>query len=416
MEIFYKIIHLFDHVFDQFNHKKFALYCVCIFLSSIASYASLLFLNKDGLKFVPTKLRKFLFVNAEKSDSGALQIGGIVFSLISMISITILFHWFPYLINNHQAKILGLAYLSWVGIFIYGYIDDCYEIRPIVKLTMQLGVVFLFCLRVSNVIFPENSAEAFVVLIILATAIVNGANLLDGLDTLTYKVSTVIYLAFIILAAPVNNVPAFFVAVTCFFNMSGFYFFNREPSKIHMGEIGVGSLGFSYVVLAVLIFDSYKSVNPLPFAISKAALPCVLPMVELGVSFLRRLMNNKSPFRGDKLHIHHVLHLNLKFSASNSSSIIACVYLVFVLFALILMEPFSSITSFVFLTVITTLWYFLLGKKHWFGQEFKLNLNFFEKFLIKKEVKVIPSNALSDFRIIINSSKKNEDNQDTEKK
>lgn len=410
MEFNFQLIHFFDHVFNQFNVKKFLIYTLLIFITSLVAYAILLYINKKDLKFISPKLRKFLFLNADKSDSGALQIGGIVFSLVSMLSISLLFYWFPYLINNHQAKILSLAYISWFGIFIYGYLDDCYEIRPIVKLTMQLGVIFIFCLRVSNIIYHENSALAFVILMIFATGIVNGANLIDGLDTLTYKVSTVIYLAFIILAAPVNNIPALFVAVTCLFNMTGFYFFNREPSKIHMGEIGVGSLGFSYVVLSVLIFDSYKYFNPPMFSISKALLPCALPMVELGISFLRRLYNGKSPFRGDKLHVHHILSLIHHFSASLSSSIIAGVYLLFILFSLLIMGPYTSITSFIVLIILLMLWYFIIGRKYWFVEDFKLNLDFFQRVLKKKEVKVIPSNALSDFRIII--TKKNSDDND----
>lgn len=402
MDIFEKLYFFFHHIFNQFHHKKFIAYCASIFLSSVAFYAILILIKRSKNKFISKTLCRFIFINADKSDSNALQIGGLVFSLVSMIAITLLFNWFPYLLNAHQWKILELAYSSWIGILIYGYVDDRFEIRPIVKLTMQMGIIFVFCLRVSNVVYHENSALAFAVMVFFASAVVNGSNLIDGLDTLSYKVSSVIYFCFIILSAPVMNLPALFIAITCFFNMTGFYFFNREPSKIHLGEIGASSLGFSYVILSVLIFDSYENLNPVLNSVTKAIFPCSILIVELGVSFLRRLLNNKSPFKGDKLHLHHILHEIKGFSASNSASILAAVYLLLTMLCLIVMDPFSSIVSFILLILLTCAWYYFLGHKYWFSTEMRLNFNIFQKLLVKKEVRVIPSSALSDFRIIIN--------------
>lgn len=412
MLILEKLYFFFHHMFDQFHQKKFIFYCASIFFSSIFLYTFLILIKRSKHRFISTSLRQFLFINADKSDSNALQIGGLVFSLVSMISITLLFSWFPYLLNPHQWKILELAYSSWIGILIYGYLDDRFEIRPIVKLTMQMGIIFIFCLRVSNVVFHENSALAFTVLVFFATAVVNGSNLIDGLDTLSYKISSVIYFCYIILAAPVMNLPAFFIATTCFFNMTGFYFFNREPSKIHLGEIGASSLGFSYVILSVLIFDSYENYNPVLNSLTKAIFPCSILVVELSVSFLRRILNNKSPFKGDKLHLHHILHEIKGFSASMSSTILAAVYFILALFCLIMMDAFSSIVSFILLFVLTCSWYLLLGKRYWFSSEIKFNLKIFEKLLVKKEVRVISSNALSDFRIIINKQMEEELNDE----
>lgn len=405
MDFLYNTVQLVQDVFSDFHQKKLLLYCSIIFICSLSSYAFIIFLNGPGLRFVPVKLRRFLFVNADKSSSGALQVGGIVFSLVAMVAITLLYQFFPYFISNHQYKIIACAYQSWVGILLYGYLDDCFEIRPIVKLILQLGVVFLFCLRVSNVIYPENSALAFVIMIGFAVAIVNGSNLLDGLDTLTFKFSSVIYLAFILISLPVKNVTACVLALTCISSMGGFYFFNKAPSKIHLGEIGVSSLGLSYVILSSLVFDSYKGSMNVFEAFALAILPCVLPVVELGISFGRRILNNKSPFRGDKLHNHHILTNNFKLSASSASSVLAFLYFIGLLLALFVMSKTNAFIAFVCLVLYTVSYYLMLGWKSWFGKEFKLNLSILGNVLIKKEVKVMPSNAITDFKIIINSQK-----------
>lgn len=402
MEIANTLHDLFVHLFESFNNKKFAIYCFTSFISSFALYGLLLFIKKSKRNFIGQKLRTFLFINADKSDSNAIQIGGLVFSLVSMISIFLLFNWFPYLIDNHQWKILEVANLSWIGILIYGYIDDRFEIRPIVKLASQMGIILIFCLRVSNVVFHENSAQAFVVMAFFATAIVNGANLIDGLDTLTYKISSIIYFLFICLAAPILSLPTLFIAVTCFCNMTGFYFYNREPSKIHLGEIGVSSLGFSYIILSVLIFDGYKHHNPTLHSLTKALYPTTILIIELGISFSRRILNHKSPFKGDKLHLHHIFHEIKGYSASNSSTIIALAFLIISFIGILMMNPMTSIFSFIYIIIALIAWYLFVGWKYWFSDEIKLNLKIFEVLLIKKEVKVISSSALSDFRIVIN--------------
>lgn len=394
-----KLILLFSTCFQQFHQTKFVAYCLIIFCSSLTFYYLLLAINKSEMKFVSLKLRKFFFISAHKSESNAIQVGGIPFALLSMLSTFILFSWFPYLIDQDQSKILFYALFSWIGILIYGYIDDYFEIRPIVKLFSQFILASIFCINSATILFPLHSAYAFVVMLLLAVGVLNGTNLMDGLDTLSYKISSVIYFSFIVLSAPVLNLPAFFIAVSCFFIMSGFYFFNREPSKIHLGEVGVSCLGFSYIILSVLTLNSYKNYNPFLLASSKALLPLVFPLVEITISFIRRILNGKSPFKGDKLHVHHILHEVFNFSASHSSSIIAASYFIMITLSLMLMDPFTSIVSFIVLIVLSFSWSLLLGYKHWFKNQVRISI--FNSLLVKKDVNIISSNALSDFRIVI---------------
>ncbi|HXH73689.1 MAG TPA: MraY family glycosyltransferase [Bacteriovoracaceae bacterium] len=345
-------------------------------------------------------MRRWLLVNADKSDSNALQVGGIPFSLISMVAISSIFLFFRYLFQGNQAEILHYALYSWIGILVYGYLDDKYEIRPVVKLASQMFLISIFCLKASQLIYPQNSAIAFLWMLFFSTAVVNGSNLIDGLDTISFKVSSVIYLAFLVLAAPVQNLPALFISCACFFHMCGFYFFNREPAKIHLGEVGVSCLGFSYIVLGVLTYERYAHFNPSLSALSKALFPCVLPLVELTSSFLRRLLTGKAAFKGDRLHIHHILHDVKELSASTASSLIGGFYFVYVIICLMLMEYYSSEISFMVLVFLTSVTYLLVGWKTWFVG--KLHINIFQLLLVKKEVRIISSDTLSDFSISIN--------------
>ncbi len=375
------------------------IFCFGIFILSVFSYQTLLIIKNRGKHYLPVIVQKHFFLNALKSNSNALQMGGIPFAFLAIISITGLFVWFPYLLNSDQRHILKLASISWMGILLYGYLDDHYEIRPIVKLSFQLIIVSIFSLGSANTVFPENSALAFVIMSFFGVALLNGANLIDGLDTLSFKVSSVIYLGFIVLAAPIMNLPTLFIASACFFSLLGFYIYNRYPSKIHLGEIGGSCIGFSYFVLATLIFYGYRQFNPPLSALTKALIPCSLPIIELAVSFLRRIIKGKSPFKGDKLHVHHLLHDVFDLSVSLTATIVAGVYLLFMIFSFWLMDVYSSLMAFIILNLLILAWYLLIGYRRWFTGEITINL--FEGLLVKKEVRIISSDTLAEFDIVI---------------
>ncbi len=410
MAVLDRLILFFNHCFVQFNQTKFIVYCLLIFISSLTFYYLLMLFKTSWYDRIPKVMRPYILLNAEKSDTHALQIGGIPFSIISMVAIALLFYWFPYLINPQQKDILLYSIFSWIGNLAYGYIDDLYEIRPIVKLTFQIFLISVFSVFASQIVYPEQAAFAFVGLVFLSVAILNGSNLIDGLDTLSYKVSSVIYLAYIILAAPVVNLPTLFIALACFLIMSGFYFFNKEPSKIHLGEVGVSCLGFSYIILAVLTFLDYRKINPPFSALTKALLPCVILYVEIFVSFSRRILNGKSPFKGDRNHIHHILNNSYRFSASNASSIVAFSYFIFIITALYLMDRFSSIFSFFILTGFSLIWSLGLGWREWFKNDIQVNI--MDGLLVKKDIRMISYDSLADFKITVNKVVKNEQKKD----
>lgn len=396
MDVIQKLSGLFEYCFQQFNQTKFIAYCLGILLASATSFWLLLRLRRFSGTFF---LGKCLLVNAEKSGTNALQVGGLPFSLISMIALGAIFQWFPYLMHPDQWKILHYALYSWVGILVYGYFDDRFELRSIVKLASQLVLGGLFCLQTAYVVAPDNSAVAFLLMTLLATVVLNGTNLLDGLDTISFKTSIAVYATFIVLAANVACLPALFVATACFFIMLGFYPFNRSPSRIHLGEVGVCCLGFSYVVLAVLIYDGYRVLNPPLSALTKALLPVVPVMSEVLISFLRRLATGRSPFRGDKLHVHQLLVHAKGLAPWQAASLVAVVQAVGLSGALWVADFSSSIVAFVGLSAYMLGWAVLVGRSHWRRQGLRFNL--FEAFLVKEEVRVLSPHVLSDFRVVV---------------
>ncbi len=77
----------------------------------------------------------------------------------------------------------------------------------------------------------------------------------------------------------------------------GFLFFNWHPSKIFPGFSGSNILGFMIAVLSIL--SGAK--------LATALLVLLVPAVDFGYTFIRRVLTKKSPFLGDQLHLHHLL-------------------------------------------------------------------------------------------------------------
>ncbi len=399
-----KLITFFEHSFRLFNQTKFFVFCAALFACSWLSYYLLLRLKRRGGDRLPAFVRKYLMLHSLKSSSNALQIGGIPFAFWCLVSLLILFRFFPYLASASQSVILFHSMVAWVGILLYGYLDDRYEIRPIVKLSFQFSLVAVFSLGCANFMHPENSAQALVFMTFLGLGLINGANLIDGIDTLSYKIAAVTYLAFVILAAPIQNLVALFLASAGFFTLTGFYFFNRFPSRVHLGEIGGSCIGLSYFILATVTYEGYRTYNPIHSALAKALIPCVMPGMELAVSFLRRLLNGKSPFKGDRLHLHHILSDGHGLRVTTAASLEAFVLFFSLGFAFYLADLSNALLGLAAHVLVLLAFYFGVGWRYWFLG--RLKVNFFQGLLVKKEVKLIASDGLGDFEITINKKNK----------
>jgi len=77
----------------------------------------------------------------------------------------------------------------------------------------------------------------------------------------------------------------------------GFLFFNFYPAKIFPGDSGSYFLGFLVAVLAIL--SGAK--------VGTAILVMAVPLIDGVFTIVRRIIDGKSPFSGDRKHLHHRL-------------------------------------------------------------------------------------------------------------
>jgi UDP-GlcNAc:undecaprenyl-phosphate GlcNAc-1-phosphate transferase len=83
----------------------------------------------------------------------------------------------------------------------------------------------------------------------------------------------------------------------------GFLRYNTYPARIFMGDAGSQLLGFSMGVLVLLMSDPARA----PFPVTVGLLVLGLPFLDTLAVMGQRLAKGRSPFIGDRNHVHHKL-------------------------------------------------------------------------------------------------------------
>lgn len=368
-------------------------YLTYFFSSFFISLIGLAALYRVRFSTSSTLKKKFLIYSGKSHSSAQLLAGlPIALTIIGMTPVV------------PMDKGVYLSYMVCAGLItFYGYMDDRFELRPIVKLFAQFVSVFAFSIFSSMIVGGEFSSFIFVVMNFFGVGVLNGTNLLDGLDLMTVKLSTVVYSTFMALGLYYSSPSTITFSMICVGALWSFVFFNRNPSKMHLGEIGGAFLGFTYLFLFTTLFKDVRSQLSLFDAIITPLLPLTLSMGEVGISFFRRLLNGKSPFKGDKFHLHHILHNYKKLSVNQTTNVLALAYAGIFSFCLVMHTLFHLDIKLAYLSSIVLIGAFqgYFGTKFWIKKGFDFSLKNILKSLRKEQLTIIDSSKVDSFEFKI---------------
>jgi exopolysaccharide biosynthesis polyprenyl glycosylphosphotransferase len=212
--------------------------------------------------------------------------------------------------------------ITGVLIALVGLYDDIKKLRFSTKFYFQILaaiIVVLGGLRFESLYIPiigEVGLGWFSIIftILWIVFITNAMNLLDGLDGLAAGVSTIIFLAFALVALHSGRT---LVALVCLLFIAanlGFLKFNSHPASIFMGDTGSLFIGFSTAVISLEV-GRIGHTNCLDIIIPLTIL--AVPILDTTISFFRRINKHMNPFMADKEHIHHRL-MSIGFSHKNA--------------------------------------------------------------------------------------------------
>jgi UDP-N-acetylmuramyl pentapeptide phosphotransferase/UDP-N-acetylglucosamine-1-phosphate transferase len=172
-----------------------------------------------------------------------------------------------------------------------GVADDRYALTPLVRLFGQLAIGIAVVVTVP---IHLSGIVAIPALVATTVLVVNGVNLIDGLDALASAAVAAAAIGFSI----VDHGAGRDLAVALVAALIGFLVFNRPPARVYLGDGGSYLLGAG---LVVLLAASWAPGVATPVGVAALALVAV-PSAEVAFAVVRRLRGRRSLVAGDRGH------------------------------------------------------------------------------------------------------------------
>lgn len=177
-----------------------------------------------------------------------------------------------------------------------GVTDDRFGLPAPLRLAAQLGVGAIIALTVP-IHLPGWIGIPLVV--IASVVLINGFNLLDGLDMLASGVGAAAAVGFAI----VTHGPARLMAASLAGALASFLWFNRPPARIYLGDGGSYLLG---AAMSVLLAYTWGIGVPASTGVIALALLAV-PVAEVACAIVRRHRGKRPLLAGDRAHPYDLL-------------------------------------------------------------------------------------------------------------
>ena len=230
------------------------------------------------------------------------RVGGIAFGLGAFFSIL---WWGPQNSTVFSILLGGLIILG------FGVWDDRanlgYRVKLLGQVVAAFAVVILGEIRFESIPFLlDTELPLWIgvpVTVFFLVAVSNAVNLSDGLDGLAGGLSFLTLCGIAYLAYLSNDTTVLLLTLPFLGGVLGFLRYNTYPARIFMGDGGSQLLGFIMGVLVILLAGSTRG----PFSPTLSLFLLGLPFLDtLGVA-VQRLAEGRSPFIGDRKHLHHKL-------------------------------------------------------------------------------------------------------------
>jgi UDP-N-acetylmuramyl pentapeptide phosphotransferase/UDP-N-acetylglucosamine-1-phosphate transferase len=273
-------------------------------------------------------------------------------------------------------------------VFFIGLKDDIIMISAKWKLLGQLiTAVILSCMadiRITNIygflgIDEIGYIPSILLTIFVMVVVMNGFNLIDGIDGLAAGVGIVTSLSFGLMFYLEKQYPYALLAAGLMGSLISFFWFNvfGLRKKIFMGDSGSLIIGLMQAILVIKILG-YEKGTAMSFyygatpAIAIAIL--IVPLYDTFRVFTLRILRGQSPFVADKMHVHHrLLKLGLSHIQATGAILVANILIIAIAF---LLQSLGVLKLTVVLLILATL--------------FSLLPYFFNRHRKRKELETLP--------------------------
>jgi UDP-GlcNAc:undecaprenyl-phosphate/decaprenyl-phosphate GlcNAc-1-phosphate transferase len=230
------------------------------------------------------------------------KVGGIAFGAGTFLAILL---WSP------KDPVMTACLMGAFIILLFGVWDDRVGLYYPAKFAGQIlaaaTMIVVAGVRLNAVPFlPETEVPLWLsaaMALIVIVAVTNAVNLADGLDGLAGGLTLISFCGMAFLAYQADDSIVMLMMVSVLGALLGFLRFNSYPAKIFMGDAGGQFLGFYLAVSAIVLTDPARGPYSLPLALFLWG----LPLLDTAGVMIQRLREGRSPFVGDRNHLHHKL-------------------------------------------------------------------------------------------------------------
>jgi UDP-GlcNAc:undecaprenyl-phosphate/decaprenyl-phosphate GlcNAc-1-phosphate transferase len=244
--------------------------------------------------------------------------------------------------------------------FALGLWDDVRHLGAPSKFTVQILIavaVFMAGVRIEALPLLEFADWSlppffsFLLTVVWLVGVTNAFNLIDGSDGVAGGTALLACLVLGGVSLLNGNELGALVAFVLGGAVLGFLFFNFPPASIFLGDSGSLFIGFMLAGIAVATTQA-------PTTALAVAIPVVclaLPILDTLLVIMRRFLRRKPLFKGDRLHIHHILR-DLGHSPRRVALVIYGVCVLFALLSLLLVRPMGNQLAVPFVIAGVILW------------------------------------------------------------
>ena len=261
-----------------------------------------LFAFSVGVALVTAAIVRLVDPGAD--DARGMRSGG------TLIWLSIVLSWLATsMIMSNPGMAFGLdaGVVSLLLIVGVGILDDSLNLSWRQKLAGEVAAMLPLAFAMKSVV-AVSSAATFVVMTVVCIfwllLLVNGANLMDGIDGYVgaWSLLTILWMLFVTFKAGLDF-PLARVLALATGPLLLFVVYNRWPARVFLGDAGSLSLGFAIGLMAILLLVQRMDGSRL----AAVLIALTLPILEVATTIIRRVAAGRSVVSPDKQHIHHRL-------------------------------------------------------------------------------------------------------------
>lgn len=220
-----------------------------------------------------------------------------------------------------EGIIMHRVIVGFIILFFLGLKDDLFALAPIKKMISQIIAAALLVigsdLRITDFfgilgIYEIPYVVSILITIFIFIALINAINLIDGIDGLAAGIGMITTATYGFWFLANGHYSFASISLSLSSTLVGFLYYNfSKENKIFMGDTGSLILGFIITTLTVKfihfnVTHAFKIDGLVSAPVVSIALLSV-PIFDTLRVFSLRIMRKKSPFKADRLHMHHLI-------------------------------------------------------------------------------------------------------------